>query len=110
MAYGDQWQGSSLTNSNLNKVKDIGFTYNTASSGLTSHYGKQPFNGPATGLTITPEQYQKTTYTAWHTFPVPQLFNTQFLGNRYGVGSIGSIPFFDGTNTKIDGGLGNTYD
>ncbi|MDQ0874152.1 hypothetical protein QFZ77_002811 [Paenibacillus sp. V4I3] len=110
MAYGGQWQGSSLTNPNLNKVKDIGFTYNTASSGLTAHYGKQPFNGPATGLTITPEQYQKTTYNAWHTFPVPQLFNTQFLGNRYGVGSIGSIPFFDGTNTRIDGGLGNTYD
>lgn len=110
MAYGDQWQGSSLTNPNLNKVRDIGFTYNTATNGLTSHYGKQPFNGPATGLTITPEQYQKTTYNAWHTFPVPQLFNTQFLGNRYGVGSIGSIPFFDGTNTRIDGGLGNTYD
>lgn len=110
MAYGDQWQGSSLTNANLNKVRDIGFTYNTATNGLTSHYGKQPFNGPATGLTITPEQYQKTTYNAWHTFPVPQLFNTQFLGNRYGVGSIGSIPFFDGTNNRIDGGLGNTYD
>ncbi|MDF2645702.1 MAG: hypothetical protein K0Q73_1507 [Paenibacillus sp.] len=110
MAYGDQWQGSSLTNPNLNKVKDIGFTYNTATNGLTSHYGKQPFNGPATGLTITPEQYQKTTYNAWYTFPVPQLFNTQFLGNRYGVGSIGSIPFFDGTNTRIDGGLGDTYD
>ncbi|NRF90813.1 hypothetical protein HQN89_07200 [Paenibacillus frigoriresistens] len=82
MAYGDQWQGSSLTNPNLNKVRDIGFTYNTATNGLTSHYGKQPFNGPATGLTITPEQYQKTTYSAWHTFPIPQLFNTQFLGNR----------------------------
>ncbi len=110
MAYGDHWQGSSLTNPNLNKVRDIGFTYNTATNGLTSHYGKQPFNGPATGLTITPEQYQKTTYNAWHTFPVPQLFNTQFLGNRYGVGSVGSIPFFDGTNIRIDGGLGNTYD
>lgn len=110
MAYSDQWQGSSLNNPALNKVMDIGFTYNTASNGLTSHYGKQPFNGPVTGLMITPEQYQKSAYQGWHTFPVPQLFSTQFLGNRYGVGTIGSIPLFNGKTSSMDGGLGSIYD
>ncbi|MDR6878883.1 PKD domain-containing protein [Bacillus sp. 3255] len=106
MAFGDQWQGSSLTNPSLNKAKDIGFTYNTATNGLTSHYGKQPYYGPAIGLTITPEQYERSAYTAWHSFPVPSLFNTQFLGNRYGVGSIGAIPLFNGKTTSMEGGLG----
>ncbi|MEC0228999.1 PKD domain-containing protein [Paenibacillus alba] len=91
MAFGDQWQGSSLTNQSLDKVKNIGLTYNTVTKGFTSHYGKAPYNAPVTNLTFTP-----TTITlgkdAGHSYYVPQLFSTQYLGKRYGVASIGGIP------------------
>ncbi|GGI45368.1 hypothetical protein GCM10008018_11730 [Paenibacillus marchantiophytorum] len=90
MAFGDIWQGSSLIHSNLDKVKNIGLTYNTVTKGFTSHYGKAPYNAPAANLVFTPSTVTLG-MNASHSYNVPQLFSTQFLGKRYGVASIGGL-------------------
>ncbi|MGG1518330.1 CARDB domain-containing protein [Paenibacillus oryzisoli] len=90
MAFGEDWQGSTLNNPNLDKVKNIGFTYNSITKGFTSHYGKNPFNAPATNLVFTP-----TVVTLGmdqgHSFYVPQLFGSQYLGRKSGVATLGGL-------------------
>ncbi|MGG1551372.1 PKD domain-containing protein [Paenibacillus ferrarius] len=105
MAFGDDWQGSSLTNPNLHKVKNIGFTYSSVTKGFTAHYGKNPFNAPSSNLVFTP-----TVVTLGmdqgHSFYVPQLFDKQYVGNRYGVASLGGLSV---TITKSDYNGNTTY-
>jgi hypothetical protein len=117
MAFGLQWQGSSLTNNNLHKTSQIGLTYNTATKGLSSHYGKAPFNGPGANLVMSPIQSQTLARNAPTSYSFPQLFGTQYLGDRYKVGVYGAIemrlnPSYSGGTwtTTLDSGKGYYYD
>ncbi|SDO28184.1 PKD domain-containing protein [Paenibacillus sp. yr247] len=98
MAFGDQWQGSTLTNSNLHKTRDIGLTYNTFTKGFTSHYGKAPYKAPASGLVFTNASIT-VGLDVGSSYYIPPLYGTQYLGNKGGVAVRGSIPY---TLQKVD--------
>lgn len=92
MAFGDQWEGSTLTNTSLHKTKDIGFTYNPITKGFTSHLGKSPYKAPASSLIFT-NSVTTVGLDVGSSFSIPPLYGTQYLGDKSGVGVRGAIPY-----------------
>lgn len=98
MAFGDQWEGSTLTKTNLHKTKDIGFTYNPVTKGFSSHFGKSPFKAPASSLVFT-GSVATVGLDVGSSFSIPPLYSTQYFGNKSGVAVRGAIPY---TVQKVD--------
>ncbi|MEC0267441.1 PKD domain-containing protein [Paenibacillus anseongense] len=98
MAFGDQWEGSTLTNANLHKTKDIGFTYNPITKGFTSHFSKPPYKAPASSLIFT-NAAATVGLDVGSSFSMPPLYDTQYLGKKSGVAVRGAIPY---TVQKVD--------
>ncbi|MBP1963416.1 CARDB domain-containing protein [Paenibacillus aceris] len=92
MAFGDQWEGSTLTNTNLHKTKDLGLTYNPVTKGFTSHYAKAPYKAPANGLIFT-NAVETVGLNEGSSYSIPPLYGTQYLGNKSGVAVRGAIPY-----------------
>ncbi|WP_161409361.1 PKD domain-containing protein [Paenibacillus silvestris] len=92
MAFGEQWEGSSLANTSLHKTKDIGFTYNPITKGFTSHFGKSPYKAPANGLIFT-RAMETVGVEVGSSFSMPLLYGTQFIGNKSGSAVRGAISY-----------------
>ncbi|WP_171683581.1 glycoside hydrolase family 78 protein [Paenibacillus planticolens] len=104
MAFGDQWEGSTLTNANLHKTKEIGLTFNPVTKAFTSHYAKAPYKAPASALIFT-NAVATVGLDVESNYSTPTLYGTQYLGNKSGVAVLGAIPY----TVQMANSLGITY-